>query len=297
MRYSTRGARALKHRHIASLLAAVFAAAAPTSTFARALSVDGEIGYATDDNVTRAARAPEILDDSFATVGAGLTWRQPVARQVRAVARAFGRYERYEDYSELSNAVGGASVNLQFRTRGSLLAPTYNLFGKAQIADYGSAMRDGYLYSWGVSVEKPLTDRIVTNLSLAANERDSKSEVFDTGDVSVSLNLDYQFTRRAASYLGYQYLDGDIVSTASPFWLAIINEATAIQADDAFGGAASNRFAYRLKGETQLVTLGMNFAIDEHNAVDLSGRYAEAESDGGIRYKRNSVNLAYLLRF
>ena len=297
MRYSAMGARALKHRHMASLLAAVFGAASPTWAFARALSVDGELGYATDDNVTRAARAPEILDDRFATVGAGFTWRQPVARHVRAVARAFGRYEHFEDYSELSNAVGGASLNVQFRARGSLLAPTYSFFGKAQIADYGSAMRDSYLYSWGVSVEKSLTDRIITSLSLAANERDSKSEVFDTGEVSASLNLDYQFTRRVATYLGYQYLEGDIVSTASPFWLAIINEASAIQADDAFGGAAANRFAYRLNGETQLVTLGINFAIDERNAVDLSGRYADAESESGIRYKRNSVNLAYLLRF
>lgn len=297
MRHSTVGARAPNHRHIASLLGAAFAAAAPTWAFARALSVDGEIGYATDDNITRAARAPEILEDRFAAVGAGLTWRQPVARQVRAVARAFGRYERYEDYSELSNVVGGTSLNVQFRARGSLLTPTYSLFGKAQIADYGSAMRDSYLYSWGVSVEKPLTDRIVTSVTLAANERDSKSEVFDTGDVSTSLNVDYQLTRRVAAYLGYRYLDGDIVSTASPFWLAIVNEASAIQADDAFGGAAANRYAYRLTGETQVVTLGMNFSFDERNALDLSGRYAEAESDRGIRYKRNSVNLAYLLRF
>lgn len=279
-----------------ALAAGALLLAATDPALAR-FSVDGELGYAADDNVTRAARAHEILEDRFATVAAGIVWRQPFARHLRAVTRAFARYEGYEDFSELSNVAGGASLNLQFRPSGNLLAPTFAVFGKAQSTDYGSAMRDGYLYSWGVSMEKPLTDRIVTSVTLAANERDSKSEVFDTGEVSAALNLDYQFTRRVATYLGYQYLDGDIVSTASPFWLAIINEATAIQADDAFGGAAANRFAYRLEGETQLVTVGMNFSFDEHHALDLSGRHAEAESDGGIRYKRTSVNLAYLLRF
>lgn len=287
---------ALVHACGALTAAALFLVTADPA-LAAPLSVDGELGYAADDNVTRAARAHEILEDRFATLAAGVVWRQPFARHLRAVTRAFARYEGYEDFSELSNVAGGAALNLQFRPSGTLLAPTFALFGKAQIADYGSAMRDGYLYSWGVSLEKPLTDRIVTSVTLAANERDSKSEVFDTGEVSAALNLDYQFTRRVATYLGYQYLDGDIVSTASPFWLAIINEATAIQADDAFGGAAANRFAYRLEGETQLFTIGMNFSFDEHNAVDLSGRHAEAESDGGIRYKRTAVNLAYLLRF
>lgn len=266
-------------------------------TLAASLSVDGELGYATDDNVARAARENEVLDDRFATIGAGVSWRQPFATRFRAVTRVLGRYEAYDDFKELSNAAGGVSLNLQFRPRGNLLAPTFSAFGKAQVADYGSAMRDGYSYSWGVSLEKPLTDRIVTSVTLATNERDSKSEVLDTGDVSASLNVDYQFTPRLATYLGYQYLDGDIVSTASPFWLAIVNEATAIQADDAFGGAAANRFAYRLDGETQLFTIGMNFSFDEHYALDLSGRHAEAESDGGIRYQRTSVNLAYLLRF
>ncbi len=279
-----------------SLLCGVLALL-PCAIAQAAMTIDAEVAYTTDNNVTRAEFESDILHDQFFTVAAGLNYLQWLNSNNRLVYRGFVRGESYRKYDGLSNVTAGGSVTYQYRESGAFLAPTYGAFFKAAIAEYQSDIRDSNLYSLGISWRKPFTDRIGLTTILAGNLRDSDSTVFDTKEISLLLNLDYEITSRMTMYATYNYLNGDIVSTSvyvtSPR-LKFVNNADAINADDAF---ASGAVAYRLKATTHVVTLGTNFKLADQHSLDFSGRYVDSQATAGITYKKMQFSLAYLARF
>jgi hypothetical protein len=292
MEYNRRFATPFRHS-VATLLVGGMLALAPAT---HALSIDSEIAYTNDDNVTRAQRDSDILNDQFVSVSAGLTYVGWLNMNHRVIYRGFLRAEIYDKYDGLSNNTAGVNLNYQYRAAGTITAPTYGAFIKAAIAEYDSDLRDSNLYSAGVSWRKPFSDRITFTTILAGNVRDSDSTVFDTKEVSLLANVDYLIGSRWTLYLTLNYLDGDVVSTAVP-GLAVVNAAEAINADDAFGGAAANRFAYRLDAQTNVVTLGTNISFGEQHSLDVSARWADSKATGGISYERRLFSAAYLIRF
>jgi hypothetical protein len=266
----------------------------------QAADFDAELGYTADDNVTRAEREIDILEDHFWAVSAGISLVRWINPNHRLVARGFLRGEQYDKYEGLSNASAGAQLTYQYRSSGEFTAPTFGVFVKTAIVEYDSELRDSNLYTLGASWRKPVTDRVTFFTQLSANVRDSDSTVFDTKETSVLANVDYSIGSRWTAYLTYNYLDGDIVSTVdasvSPV-LYIINAAEAINADDAFPNTGASRTAYRLNATTNVVTFGTNFRISEQHSLDLSVRWAEAQADGGVEYERWLYTLAYLARF
>lgn len=258
--------------------------------------IDTELSYTTDNNVTRAQDEADIRADRVLGVGVGLSLNQPVGTHTRMLSRVFVRGEGFAENTELSNAAAGFGATFQYRTSGHLLAPTFGVFGKVSVAEFRSTIRNSTFYTGGLSLNKNLTDRLITTLILSGTVRDSDSLVFDTREGSVLLNFDYQTRAGSAFYLSYNFLGGDTVSTAMPT-LQIADAAKAIVADDAFGGAAANRFAYRLHAHTQVVSLGFNFPFSVHHALDLSARYAHADADNNLTYDRTLYSIAYLARF
>ena len=263
---------------------------------AQGFTIDGEATYTVDNNITRAARDDSILRDRVFGLGAGIAFQQSLSKHQRVLYRGFLRGEAYADYTELSSLTAGIAATLQHRTSGKLLAPIWSLFARLSTTEYESWLRDSDFLSLGVSVNKGLTDRVSFTGTLAGTVRDSNSRVFDTSEASLLFNIDYLVAKRATLYSTYNYLNGDIVSTGKP-WLRIVNYAQDIQADDAFGGAAANFYAYRLKGQTHVLTLGANLMLSQHHSLDLSTRVAHSRTDGDITYNRVLVTAAYLIKF
>jgi len=262
---------------------------------ARAIGWSADLGITYDNNVTLAEDASDILSDTFVSTSIAKSFSQALGEHSRLIYRPFVQVQAYDKYDGLSFVAAGVNITYQYRSSGAVLAPTWGVFAKSWIEDYKSDFRDSTRYSFGTSVRRVLTDRLTFAAVLSANTRESDGLVWDTRDRSLLLNLDYELARRAALYITLDYRDGDIVSTAVPT-LRIVNTAQEIQPDDAFGGSAANRFAYRLKGQTLVGKLGLNFRLNEADSLDLSAWYAKADADG-IRYDRTIVSVAYLTRF
>jgi len=261
-----------------------------------------EAAYTADDNVTRSSGAENVLSDRFYTLNLNASQNLPLSQHTRLVMLLFLGGEKYQTYDGLSRYFGGIQGEFQYRTSGGFDAPTFGFFVKGSRDQYESELRDGYRYSAGVRVLKPVTDRIDLFGSLAYNMRDGKSTVFDTQDYSARLNLDYSPARGSTVYLGAEYRHGDVVSTARPS-LALIDIAEAIVRDDVF--TDTERLDYRLKADTVLATLGYNLAFGERHALDLSWRWVQStaiEQPGfagadTFRYYVNQLSVAYLVRF
>jgi hypothetical protein len=261
-----------------------------------------EAAYTYDDNVTRSEGVGNVLSDRFYTLSlnAGTSFRP--TRNARVVAGVFLGGDGYDKYDGLSRYFGGIQGEIQYRTSGEFDAATFGLFLKGSRDEYNSEVRDGYRYTAGVRVLKPLSDRFDLFAAAAYNRRDGKSAVFDTDDYSARLNFDYRLTRWSTFYLGADYRKGDAVATARPS-LALVTIAEAIVRDDAF--TDTERIAYRFKAHAVITTLGYNVAFGERHSLDFSWRWAQVTADdepgfgttGRPEYKVNQYSIAYLIRF
>lgn len=262
----------------------------------------GTLDATYDDNVSR-ARKDDKLDDSFATLNLGASVPLQLSAKTRVVISANGGAEAFKRFTRLDRYYANIQAEFQYRESGQYGEPIWALFARQGQDWYESDLRDGYRTSAGLSVRKPLTDRLFLFGALAYNQRDGRSTVFDTKEVSLRANVDYSLTRSQTLYFGLEGRDGDIVSTARAN-LAYFDIARAVVQDDAF--TDTPRFAYRLKAYTGIASVGYNFAMTERAALDLAYRVAysrprdqppSAVTTDRIDYVDNQVTLSLLVRF
>src|SRR5882762_6782319 len=266
-----------------------------------------EASYTTDSNVTRAP-AGDALSDRILGVRVSAGGVIPLSTRTRVAVQGFAGIQKFGTYTGLSNNFIGTQGDFFFRTSGEFGAPTYGAFARTAKEEYESTLRDGYRHAFGVTVQKPVTDRVQVFGALTRNTSDGKSTVFDTRNTSLRGNADWSLGRWDTVYLGADYRTGDSVSTVSrndPIrTLGFVNTAGGnIIQDDAFNDTP--RDAYRLKARTLIATLGYNRAFGERHALDVSWRRAQSSvqnavdpaSGSDLRYTVNQYALAYLVRF
>jgi hypothetical protein len=246
-----------------------------------------EASYTSDSNVSRANGA-DALRDQILGVRVSKGFLLPVSATTRAVFQGFAGGEKFRTHTGLSHSFIGGQGDFQLRSSAEFGTATYSAFFRTQAEYFQSDLRDGYRHVYGVSVLKPVTDRIQFLGAIQQNISDGKSVVFDTHSTSLRGNLDWSVTRWDTVYLGAEYRRGESVSTVcrncDPIrTLGLVNTATPnIIQDDAF--TDTTRDAYRLKGKTWLATLGYNHAFSGGQSSDL-------------RYTVNQYSIAYLVRF
>jgi hypothetical protein len=282
------------------------AALAFTCGFAHAVDVELsatriEASYTSDNNVTRSSGADALRDRILGLrVSKGLM--MPVSTRTRAVFQGFAGAEKFQTYTGLSHNFIGGQGDIQFRSSAEFAAATYGAFFRTQVEYYDSDLRDGYRYAYGLTVLKPITDRMQFFGAIQQNISDGKSVVFDTQSTSLRGNLDWSPGRSDTLYLGAEYRRGDIVSSGTQS-LARVNTADALVQDDAFTDKGYS--AYRFQANTGLMTLGYNHAFAERHSLDISWRYARSKplhpsgygSASDVRYTVSQLSLAYLMRF
>jgi hypothetical protein len=260
----------------------------------------GDVTY--DDNVSR-ARGDDKLHDTFSTVNFGATVPFELTHKTRlVVAGNLGR-ENFDHFRGLDRTYANIQGEFQYRNSGEFGEPIWALFARQGQDWYTSDLRDGFRFSGGLSVRKPVTDRIFFFGAATYNTRDGRSTVFDTRELSLRANVDYSLTRRQTVYFGLEARNGDIVSTARSN-LKYLDIADAVVQDDVF--TDTTRFSYRLKAYTGIGTLGYNYAFAERAALDLSYRYVYSRPheqpnpalwNDSIYYTDQQVTVSLLIRF
>lgn len=261
--------------------------------------INVDAGYLYDRNVSRGRDSGEKLSDQSYTLNLNKGWIFPVTEHTRAVVALSGGAEKFHDYEGLSRLYASALGEFQYRTSGDFSAPTYALFMRLTGEQFESYLRDGYRTATGLSIRKPVTDRISLFGAVTHNERGAQSRVFTGRDNSVRINVDYAATATSTLYLTGEYRRGDTVSSGFPS-LASLDIAKWLARDDAFN---DQLFAYRFAATTAVATLGYNLPFGPRDALDLSYRRVQSTSVessivyGKSRYFTDQLSLSYLLRF
>lgn len=256
----------------------------------------GDLGVGHDDNVGNAAEDVDARDSAFVAAGVNLDYTRRISLNTGLLLRGGAQGEGYEAVDALSNARVLGMARLSHRPSGGFHAPTLAGWVSAAALEFDSGMRDGFEYRAGVFVAEPLTTAISARLSLAASERRSANEVFDLAAWNAGLNLDWAVLHALTLYGGYQFQDGDLVSSGSvppksSHLPGGAGSATAADNDDALDGL----FAYRIDATTQVATLGFNVPCSSRVSVDGQLRRIDA-SAGETGYERWQGIVSVLMR-
>lgn len=265
-------------------------------------SVQIDLGYTYDDNVTLGRAQDEILWDQSLGLNMSASRALRVDDHVRLVVTGLLNGEKFSNYNGLSNLSGGLDAELQYRRSGAFDAITFAAFARGWLDNYASHLRDGSHYSFGVSARGALTDRLGLFGELAWNQRHAQSEVWDLTDYSARLNLDYSLGSSGTLYLTGEYRRGDVVSDGHAT-LVNVSLAKVFVLDDAFPG--QRLFAYRSEARTWLSTVGYNLPIGHRASIDISWRRVQStptahldfDVQGSLRYVDNQYTVVLLKLF
>lgn len=276
----------------------------PASRSARPVldSLQVDVGYTYDDNVTRARTDDDVLGDQLLVLNLSASRALRIDDHARLVLIGLFSGEKFVRYDGLSNLSGGLEAELQYRQSGAFDAITFAAFARGWLANYASHLRDGSHFSVGVGAHGAVTDRISVSAELARNQRRARSEVWDLADYSGRLDLDYSFGERGTLYLGGEYRRGDTVSDGHAT-LVNVSLAEVFVLDDAFPD--KQLFAYRSDARTWISTLGYNVPVGNRASIDISWRRAQSKPTGrlgfdaqsSLRYVDNQYSIVFLKHF
>jgi outer membrane autotransporter protein len=261
-----------------------------------------DVGFTYDDNVTRGRLSTEKLQDGNFTLSASKTEIFPINDNMRFFVVGSLGGDKFHTYKALDRLFASVRGELQYRGSAEFSSPILAAFGRVTGEQFDSNIRRGYRASVGVSARQPLTDRILLFASLAHNERFAKSDVFDTRDNALQLNLDYALSSDSALYLAGEHRRGDVVSSGQGS-LANIDVAKVLVLDDAFTNTQT--FAYKIGARTNILTLGYNLSFGTRDSLDFSWRRARSTPDlrpgfsapGPWHYIVDQLSVVYLMRF
>jgi uncharacterized protein YhjY with autotransporter beta-barrel domain len=271
-----------------------------TATITKPAGFMMSASLAYDSNVTRASDTLDIKSDTIYGIAASKALSFTVSKFTRLKLSGFIDTEQFRTYSGLGHISGGGEGEFMYRTSADFDASTFGIFARFTDDAYESTLRSGTRTSAGLTLRKPLTDRISFFAAVAGNERRTNTEVFNTKDVSARTNFDYAINMGQTFYLTGEYRKGDIVSTGQPS-LKVVDMSTIFVKDDVF--TATPHYDYLMKGRTALLTLGYNFSLGTKDSVDISWRGVRSTPDytpdfaTPASYIDNQYSIAYLMVF
>jgi hypothetical protein len=254
------------------------------------------LGIGFDTNIGNAEKKPEVQSSTFGALDYQLDYNfrplESVSVQVRAALQA----QDYFRFNRLSNAKGSGMLRLVYRPGPGFYVPELSAWGSAGYWRFGSYIRTSDEYRYGLGLAENITTRIDLRLSLTGSRRISNTRVFTLHGDSAGLNFDWQVLDPLALYGGVLFHYGQVVSSGSPDG-KIIRVAEVIEPDDAFGGFATDQFAYRLRAHTRIGSLGLNYQFDPSWTVDAQTQYIDTRGGFGNNYSRWISIVSLLLRF
>lgn len=256
----------------------------------------GDLGLGYDDNVGNAAQDEDRRDSAFVSAGLNLDQARRLGSTTGLLLRGSLRAEAYEATQALSNGKLTALARLAHRPEGGFHVPTLAGWVSASLWEFDSAMRDGTEIRVGAYVAEPLTTALSARVSAQASERRAASEVFDLSSWSAGLSLDWSVLGALTLYAGYQFHDGELVSSGSGYGGYAPepgDDSYAASWDDALDGQT----AYRVQARTQVGSAGLNVPVSANLSLDAQVQQVESEASGGIGYSRSIAVVSALARF
>ena len=263
-------------------------------------SFGGTVGLGYDSNPGNAGSVDDRRDTSEISGGLSADYGHSFGLYTALQLRGSLQGDAYARNTKLSEGAATARLRLLHRPGSGFFVPVVALWGSVGARDSGSDLRDSTDYRGGAFLMEQLTTKVRSRLGYTYSRRDSKSRVFDLKGNSFNLSLDWDALPALTVYGDYQRYRGPIVVSAQgPVTpkserLYLEPAAEAIEPDDAYG---DDWFAFRLRAQTGVSTLGFNISLSGDVALDAQVQYAQSQIAGTAHYERWLGGVTLLRRF
>ena len=279
----------------------LFVAAFPLAAGAQwRLEADGHRVY--DDNLSRAQRSEDILDDSAWTGRVALARRLALGDWDASV-HVEGRAERYDEFSGLDRLALGLGGSARRKLGLGLTAPWLGLSASVLRDRYDQEVRDGTRLALAATLGKRFSERLELSAGAGYDRREQRKDLattpvsgkpFSLQGRSLSLNGNYAFTDRLLLLASAARRQGDVVSSTRRNF-QIFTESSAIADDPAFG---PDFIAYRLSGaRTHSYSLGLSWELWRRATIDAFATRSDTKARGGLDYDSNGYSVAFGYRY
>ncbi|MEX0900712.1 MAG: hypothetical protein WD081_08505 [Gammaproteobacteria bacterium] len=255
---------------------------APTVVPADDWLFDGTVGLIGYDNVGRSRYPADHRSETALELDAAARrqpgWQTPGVFEFEIWA-GLDRYDRFPDLNQVRAGVGASYYD---RVGLGPTSPWWSLFARLGYHDYGSQLRDGPVWQWGVAGGRRWAEKVDLTGRIAFRRQRAASNVFSTSTVRVSADLDYRITPRWGTFGGLAWQRGDLSSAllspgnAGPVWVD----------DPAFGAGWRS---YRVDADVVALGVGVTANIGQTTQLllaweRLDGRARDfsADYDGSI---------------
>lgn len=267
----------------------------PYQAIAAGITLDTEVAYRFDDNLSRAEQKGDRFRDSAIDFGLNANWSTllPPTAGLRLLGSM--RVTKQTRFEALDNLDLSSGIRYRIQPVPGYTTPWIELGAAYAVTRYrDSKIRDGNTLSIDLIAGKRFTDRLGSQMGVKHERRyGGDSSVFDMQQKQIFLNIDYKLGLSAAMYLHLVRRYGDQVFTATPDD-EYAEYAKAIAIDPAFG----QRSAYRVDAKANAIELGLNRPINASSTLDLGLRRLDVyANEGNYRYRANEFRLAWLYRF
>ncbi len=261
-----------------------------------------------NDNIFNGALDVDVKSDTAlqAELSAGRHWQIGDASGLLIVANT--GLEQYRRFTELSHAWLGISTTLHHKFGLGLHAPVLSLKGSLNYRDSRDFTRDAWQGSLGLTLSKRFSERLNMRISYrySVDETDQaldipivvtlinvRGDVYDLASQQLAINFVYSLTDKLALYGGYTRRHGDVVSSTL-LNATVFNVSDAIAFDQAAG---PNIIAYRLNSRSDMFSLGISWALDQHMSLNASYARWHTTTRGNFVYNNNHAFLSLLYTY
>ena len=263
-------------------------------------------GFEYRDNLNNSAFRDDIEDDgAWLASGRGGRYYNLGDNTRLSVAAEFASAVQFEfDGLNRVRASGELAVSHKFGLGPNV--PVLRVYGKAGYLAVDDDDRSSGAYETGFNLSKRFTERFDADLFFRYHNRDGgngdlvvatlPTDVWDQENFETGLKGTFLVWENLLASASYTYRDGEFDSQCTTGNVAKVfaregSNVKAIARDNVFGGCV-----YRLGGYSHQGQANLNYAVNEHFAVDLDYRYIWASADVLI-YRTNVVTLSLLYRY
>jgi hypothetical protein len=271
-------------------------------TAAAQWTLDAELAGVYDDNVSRAQRPSDILEDRALTLRGALGRVFAVAEGDLSL-RGEARGARYDNFSGLDHAALGIGADWRRKLGLGLTAPWLAIDGTLFREDYSEQVRDGRRGALSLALGKRFDERFEASVTANYDRRSQRGDFpttqlsgrpFSLQGRSLSLKASYALGERALVFASAGTRRGDVVSSTRRN-LQIFRESAAIANDPALG---PDFIAYKLTGaRTISYSVGLSWALGRRAALEAAVNTDRTRVRNDLNYDGNIYSLSFIYRY
>jgi len=283
-------------QRLAAVTAIILSASAGAANWIPEIHLAGSAGLGYDSNPANAESGSKLPGTGFASSELTASTHIHTGSETALVLRAGVDGQQYFDDTGLSNIKPSVLARFLYRPGAGFFVPVLSAWGSAAAWQFRSTMRSGGEFRGGAGINQQLTTDIGVRLGGYAAERDARASVFELRSQAATLDLDWLLRDSLTGYLGYEFRYGDF-AVASPADYGVAAFATAIALDDSLTLNGHQEWDYRVRGHSQIGTLGLNYAFTPSLALDAGASGIHTRTVSGDHYNRLLGEVDVLFRF